>query len=394
MSFDPYAPGFDADPHPTLRTLRESHPVYYWEAGRAYLVSRYDECLELLRDPRFGFMLEHWKHASEIPRTPLDDYFTGGLFNMDGADHLRVRKLMGPAFSPRGMERWRGVIEGIVAELLDDLAGEPSFDLVSRFSSQIPVRVISQILGVPRAHDAQFRTYATTVVRGVDPLQRRLLTQEQIDVLYAGRDLVHALIEERRSMLGDDMMSDLIRTEEAGDRLQTEELLMLVKSLLVAGSETTMHLLNFGALALMRHPDQLALARSRPEQMANAVDEVLRFDFMSRLGNPRFSLEPIEIAGSKIDAGEMVMPLMTSALRDPRRFSDPDRFDVTRDQRYNAAFGNGPHYCVGAGLARLEGQVALGALFERYPRLRLQAEPVYAFHPMLRNAASIQVAAE
>jgi cytochrome P450 enzyme len=393
VSFEPFAPGFDVDPHPALRALREAHPVYYWEPGRVWLVTRGDDCAAVLRDPRFGCAVSSWRFADSLPSTPVDAYYNEGLMTLVPSAHLRIRKLMGPPLSPRALERQRAAIGAIVAELLDPLDGRASFDIARDLSPLLPVRVISQILGVPRTHEAQFRAYAQAIVAGILPMQRQQLSADAISALHAGHALVLALIEERRGALGADLLSELIRVEEAGDRLNSGELAMIVRSLLIAGSETTTHLLNFAALNLLRHPAQRALALASPERMERAIDEVVRFDFQGRLGNPRFSLEPVEIGGVKIPAGEMVMPLLAAALRDPRRFPNPDVFDVERDQRSNLAFGNGPHYCAGASLARIESQIALCALFERHAELRLAGEPRYAFHPALRNMVSLPVRA-
>jgi len=390
--FDPFDPGFDRDPHPMLRILREQHPVYYWDIGRAWLVSRYDDCVTVLRDARFSVDRSHWKHAASLPTSSTDALYQEGLFGLAPEAHLRVRRLASPSFTPRAIERRRPEILALVEALLEDVGESPTFDLVQQFAGLLPVRAISGILGVARAHEDAFRSYSQAVIRGVNPMLRAAQGPELGAVLAAGRALLLDEIEDRRRAPREDLLSDLVRAEEAGDRLSSAELVALVTSLVIAGSETTTHLIGFGVLDLLGQPELLAELRARPERMPLAIDELLRFDLFSKLGVPRYTLEPVEIADTKLERGEMVLPMLAAALRDPRRFPDPDRFDIDRDQRHNIAFGHGPHYCLGAPLARLEGELALTELFRRYPALRLEREPSFEPHPMMRSLSSVVLA--
>jgi cytochrome P450 enzyme len=389
--FDPYAPGFDADPHPTLRTLREEHPVFWWDLGRAWLVSRYDDVASLLRDPRLGVDVRSWRYAAEVARTPIDEVYESGMFSLPPDAHARVRKLVGPAFSPRAVARRQPVIDALVGEILDAIGDAPRFDVATDVAGVLPVRVISRVLGIPSEHEEIFRRYAKAVIAGVHPMLRGSLDEGAIGEIVAGQRLLREVIETRRRAPDTDLLSELIAAEEAGDRLSTEDLQAIVTSLVIAGSDTTTHAIALGTATLLRHPEERARLAARPELLPNAIDETLRFEMFSKLGVPRYAHEKIQIHGVEIEPGEMVVPMLNAALRDPRRFPDPDRFDIARDQRHNIAFGQGPHYCIGAALARAEAQTALRALLDRFPGLALAAEPVFAPHPILRHVASVPV---
>jgi cytochrome P450 len=206
-----------------------------------------------------------------------------------------------------------------------------------------------------------------------------------------GLALLEEVVAERRRQRGDDLLSTLIHHEEAGERLTTQELLSLVGALVIAGSETTTHLISFAVWNLLRHPEQLALVRADPGLLRGAIEEVLRFDSFGKLGNPRYVVERYQLGDVELRPGQMLIALLPAALRDPEVFPDADRFDIRRDNLRSIAFGSGAHYCMGAALARLEGEVAIGRLLQAFPSLDLAAPPTYARHVSMRCMARLPV---
>jgi cytochrome P450 len=393
LHFNPNAPGFDADPYPTYARLREEAPVYYWPAARAFLVSRFEDAASLMRDPRFS--LDPKSVGYPRPEDALPAEFRmlqeNGLFRLSQKDHARVRRAISPAFTPRAVERLRPDIQRIVDEALARSESKDEID-VAAFADLIPMRVIAAMLQIPAEHAETFRKFGQAFVASTDPRW----TPEQLIELLApippGVTLLRSIIQERRENLGEDLLSTLIRAEQAGDKLSEEEMLSLVAALITAGSETTVHFICYAVLNLLRHPEHLALVRREPGLLRGALEEVLRFDSFGKSGIPRFATEDAEIAGTKIPRGAMVMALIPAAARDPRVFQDADTFDPRRESTDNINFGIGAHYCLGASLARLEGEVAVSTLLRRFPHMRLAGEPVFGNHPFIREMKSLRVA--
>jgi len=317
--------------------------------------------------------------------------FEKGLFNLPANDHLRVRRAVSPAFTPRAVEKLRGEIEGIVDEALAPWQGKDVID-IAPIADFIPMRVIASMLHIPKEHDELFRGFGQALVQSVDPR----LTPAQLGALFSrvppGMAVLRQIIEERRKHPGDDLLSVLIKAEETGDKLSTEEMISLVAGLITAGSETTVHFISFSMLNLVRMPEKLAEVRKDRALLKGALEEVLRWDSFGKSGIPRYALEDVEISGTKIKKGEMVMALLPAAQRDPRGYPDADKFDPRREPEERIHFGSGPHYCLGANLAKLEGEVAVARILERYPTLKLAAEPVFGFHPFIRHIAKLELA--
>jgi cytochrome P450 len=397
VAFEPYTPEFDRDPHPHYRALRENDPVHWWASSQAWVVSRYADVAMLLRDRRFSLKYTDWELAP--PRTgggpntlAFRELLDAGIFAMDEAGHTRLRKLVSPTFTPRSVERVRPDVQLIVDEALAGLAKGDKVDLAPRFAEAIPLRVIASILGVSREDEVDFRRFGVAVAEAVNA---PWLSADELEAVTApvpvGIALVRSLIDERRARPGDDLLSVLIHHEEEGERLSTAELISLVAGLIIAGSETTVHAIAFGVLNLLRHPDQLALVLAEPALVRPAVDELLRFDLFGRIGSPRFAREDVSLHGRTIRKGQMALLLVSSALRDESAFPNPDRLDVRRDTSQTIAFGIGPHYCLGASLARLEAEIALATLFDRFPRIALDGAPTYGQHLTMRKIASLPV---
>lgn len=395
VEFNPFGPGLDEDPYPTFARLRET-PVCYWEEGRSWLVTRQSEILSVLKDSRFTTDRAAWELAAMAQATSspeLEELDRHGLFSLSNADHARVRKLVSPSFTPRAVERLRPAIQAIVDETLAAAAGKEVFDVVHDFAERIPVRVISRMLHIPQDRDAAFHRFADAVVKQffammMGPEERARL----LESIHEGLGMVGEVIDERRKApIEGDILTSLIQAEEQGDRLSRLELISLVMGLLVGGSETTLHLIGFVTWNLLRRPEVLADVQREPQLWAPLMDEVLRFDNFGKMGILRYATEDVELAGQHIRKGQMLILMLNAAMRDSSVYPDADRLDPRRDTTGSLAFGNGAHYCLGANLARLEGQIAVGTLFRRFPAMTMLEPPTFAPHPGIRNMSSFKV---
>ncbi|MQY15543.1 Cytochrome P450 monooxygenase PikC [Streptomyces sp. RB5] len=362
---------FVRDPYPVYAALRERGPVHRVripEGAEAWLVVGYEAGRAVLADPRLS---KQWKNAS--PSFPISSPSAGPhMLNSDPPDHERLRKLVVREFTPRRVEQLAPRVREITDRLLDAMTGieEGRTDLVEALSFPLPISVICELLGVPMLDQDAFRAWTATVLTDPDPKARLAATGEV--TAYLTR-----LLEDKRLTPGPDLMSALIRTtDEDGDRLSADELLGTAWLLLVAGHETTVNLISNGVLALLTHPDQLAVLREDMTLIDNAVEEMLRYDGPVETPTFRFTTAPVEIGDTVVPGGgEMVLVALADADRDPARFPDPGRFDVRRPAGGHVAFGHGIHYCLGAPLARLEARIAVRALLERCPGLALDAHP-------------------
>lgn len=393
FEFAPYSIEFDRDPYPTYRYLRENAEVYYWPAGRAWVLSRYVDVEAALRDPQLSLSYRDWKFAQSDPnRLAFLALAEKGLTELSPDDHLRIRRLVSPAFSPAAVEQLRRQIQDIVDAVIGDLDGRTEFDVVADFANHIPHRLISELFCIPAAMSQLFVRFSNAIIQTTNPWLGQEEFAKIVGVIFEGVPEISGLIEERRKNLGSDLLSTLIRAEEQGDRLTSEELLALMCAMVAGAIEPTAHLIGFGALNLLRSPEQRWLLSAKPELIKNAMEEVLRFENSGKSSAPRFAREELEIRGHRIGKGEMIYPLLASALRDPDVFPNPDVFDIQRDLSRSIPFGSGPHRCLGAALGRIEGQVAVATLMKRFPGMRLAGEPVYAPHAYLRDMVSLKVA--
>ncbi|HEU4404390.1 MAG TPA: cytochrome P450 [Polyangiaceae bacterium] len=393
LVFDPDAPAFNVDPYPTFARLREEAPVYYWAPAGSYLVSRYDDVARLLRDPAFSANpvdagLPAGREDFLAPE--LRPLVAEGLFRKSAVDHARIRRVVGPAFSPRAVERLRPQVQQLVDEGLAGWAGASEVEFTD-FSNVVPYRVMSTMLAIPPRHERLFYGFAQAFVRSIDPRQ----TPEQLRALFepvpAGAAMLRGVIDERQRAPGDDLLSALIVARDAGDALSQDELVALVITLISAGTETTTHFLNFALLTFLREPGCLELLRREPALLRGALEEALRWDNFAKLGTPRYATADVELGGHHFRRGDRLLALLPSALRDPRAFADPDAFDPRRQPRESVQFGAGPRYCLGAWLARLEGEVIFATLLARFAHLRLAGEPAFSDHPFMREFRSLRV---
>ncbi|AVT34248.1 cytochrome P450 [Plantactinospora sp. BC1] len=389
-----------ADPYPGFAALRTAAPVHRLtlpDGANVWLVTRYADVRAGLADSRLSLdkvnSTDGWKGFSLPPA--LD----ANLLNMDPPDHTRIRRLVRYAFGPQRIARLRPRIEAAAEELLDRIAPAGRADLVAEYAGPLPVTVIGDLLGVPEADRAALRGWTDA-----------MLAPPADDPRAAGRailsiqDFLVRLIADKRRNPGDDLLTALIaardtgdedaapgvddaaRGEDGSDRLSEDELTSLAFLVLFAGYENSVHVIGTGLLALLRNPEQLALARNAAEPSPAAVEELLRYEPPGTVALRRFAVTDLTIGGTTIPAGATVLLCLAAANRDPERFADPDALDLERPDNAHLTLGHGIHYCVGAPLARLEAQIAIGAVLRRFPKLALAVDPAeLAWRPSFRT---------
>ncbi|HJQ45167.1 MAG TPA: cytochrome P450 [Amycolatopsis sp.] len=367
---------FIQHPHAAYQRLRVEAPVrpaIMPRGLRVWLVTAYSDAKALLADPRLSKDNGRVRELFEA-RVPSNggpafaSSLAAHMLNTDPPDHTRLRKLVNKAFTAGTVSRLRPRIGQIADELLDEVAAAASVDLLESFAFPLPITVIGELLGVPGEDRGSFGHWSNTIVSAASP---ELLQQHSAEMAaYLG-----TLIATKRAHPTQDLLSGLIHVSDEGDRLSEVELLSMAFLLLVAGHETTVNLIGNGVLALLQHPDQLAALRADSSLLPGAVEEFLRFEGPVNIATLRVTKEPVQIGDAEIPAGEFVMVSLLAANRDGERFADPGTLDITRPAGGHLAFGHGIHYCVGAPLARLEAEIALGKLLDRFGKIELDGEP-------------------
>lgn len=370
-------PAFREDPYPVLDQVREREPVHYDAQLHRYVLTSHDDVDAVVKDRTLGVDPRKAGEGTYMRLFGGDrpDAEPSMLF-LDAPDHTRLRSLVTKAFTPRAVESMAPRIEAIAAELLDAVEGQTTFDLIAAYAGPLPVIVIAEMLGVDPADRDDFKRWSDIGVMGFNPL----ISEEQLALVMQSSEEFNAYLRDavaaRRKDPRDDLMSSLIAAEEAGDQLNDAEIVSMCSLLLAAGNVTTTDLIGNGVLTLLRHPDQLDLLRGRPELMKNAVEEMLRYE-SPVVQTGRIALEDgVSVGGCPIAKGESLLTSLAAANHDPAVYPDPHRFDIEREDVHHHSFGGGVHYCLGAPLARLEAQIAIGALLRRYPVLRLADEPI------------------
>ncbi|WP_433614577.1 cytochrome P450 family protein [Paenibacillus cellulositrophicus] len=368
----------------------------FFGMGEAWIAFRYEDVSAILKDPRF--LSDRRKFASQQQSSPekssvneLLEWFKSmpNMLMVDPPDHTRLRRLVSKAFTPRMIEDLRPRIQQIADELLDKVVSKGKMELISEFAYPLPIIVISEMLGIPGHHQARFREWTHKLAEGaLNPGQANLV-QEALQEFI---DYIQSLISEKRVRPGNDVISGLLQAYDEGDKLNENELLSTIWLLITAGHETTVNLIGNGTLALLQHPEQMQLLREDPTLLPGAVEELLRYAGPVMITG-RVADEDIEIHGTLIRKGEMVMVSLAGADMDASRFDGPERLDITRQETDHLAFGGGIHLCLGAPLARMEGQIAFGSLLRRFPNLRLDVKPEdLAYHySTLRSLMSLPV---
>ncbi|KJY20528.1 MULTISPECIES: cytochrome P450 family protein [Streptomyces] len=374
----PYADqDFLADPFPLYGKLREDGPVRrVVVAGGldAWLVTRYEEGLAALSDPRLSSDVRDASDPrllAQLPETERESMLSN-MLRSDPPDHTRLRRLVSKAFTARRVAQMRPRIQAITDGLLDGIVPAGRADLVADFALPLPVAVIGELLGVPVDDQHDFQRWTDRMImRGAEPPDPAVVNEAWQHMRAYVTDLIRA----KRAHPGDDLLSGLIAARDEEARLSEDELIAMVFLLLAAGYITTVNLISGGIAMLLAHPGQLDLLRSDPELLGSAVEEFLRYDGPVSPGIARFAREDVEIAGVTVPRGATVLIASAIADRDPARFPDPDRLDITRPDNAHLAFGHGVHYCLGAPLARLEGHIAIGTALRRLPGLALAVPP-------------------
>jgi cytochrome P450 len=371
--FNPMSPDVIANPYPHYHRLRTLDPVHRSPLG-VFVASRHADVSFVLRDKRFGkdFVGRMTRRfGAQVLDEPVYRSMSHWMLQMDPPDHTRLRGLVVKAFTARRVEDMRPRIQEIVDETLDRVEPRGEMDLIADFALRLPVKVICDMLGIPEEDHEMIFSGARGGGRLLDPvpLSRAEIDQANADNL-ATAAYFHSLFELRRRQPGDDLTTQLVQAEEQGHKLTNEELTANVILLFGAGHETTVNLIGNGLLALHRHPDQLRLLRENPALIANAIEELLRYDSSVQLTG-RTALEDVAVGGVDVAKGESVLCLLGAANRDPAVYPDPDRLDITRSNIRPMSFGGGIHFCLGAQLARIEGEIAIATLLRRLPGLQL-----------------------
>lgn len=368
-------PAIWADPYPVYARMRQAAPLVRGRMpplGSAWLATRHEDVSTILKDPKlFRSDARHTTGKSG----PLDGRFTPKILRnfarsmvfLDGLDHRRLRGLVTKAFTPAQVTQLSARIEAITVELLDQAQRQGTFDLMSSFALPLPLRIISDLLGVEKEEEDYFHRTATCILE----LNSAWNFIKRLPRLIGLQRFFERLLERKRANPGDDLTSALIAAEEEGDRLSSDELMGMVFLLLFAGHETTVNLLGNGTLTLLDNPEQLERLRADPALIPTAIEEMLRYQSPAQLTGIRYVSGPVELGGMSLERGDRVVPMVAAANRDERVFDDPDTFDVGRQPNRHLAFGAGQHFCVGAHLSRVEARIAFSVFIERFPHLRL-----------------------
>jgi cytochrome P450 len=360
-----------------------------------WFVTRYAAAQQVLmddkhfvRDPRLALTPEEFDRILGKPDPLLDRMMNNNMLNRDGEDHRRLRSIVSKAFTPKVIQSMRPRIENIAENLLDKVYSNGRMELVSDYAFPLPITVIAELLGIPLDNQNQFRIWSNAFVRpAITPEEQ----QAAMSLLLEFANYMQQLVAERRQQPGNDLLSGLIHAEEGGDRLDEGELFSMLSLLIVAGHETTVSLIGNAVLALLQHPDARSEIKSNPEIIPSAIEELLRYDSPVERTLTRFVAEDIELSGQQFQRGDLVIVILGSANRDEAQFPSSAVLDIHRKQNPHIGFGKGIHYCLGAPLARLEGEIALRVLFEQIPDLtldilldELEWRDVPLFHSLVR----------
>ncbi|KYG10187.1 hypothetical protein BE21_13580 [Sorangium cellulosum] len=394
-----FRPRGRAEPHSIYARMRAAgrlhrliHPrlnVPFWTA------TRYDDCVELLKDPRLTRdcrKLPAELRASYRPLGERSILLSHHMLEADPPDHTRLRGIVQRAFSTRAMEGLRPRVHAIVGELIDAVADRRRMDLVADFAFPLPIAVISELLGLPREDRDRFRHWTKLLLAATSD---RALLEPAMPAVKEIEAYFEALFAARRKAPRDDLISAIVLAEEQEHKLSPTEVMSMVFLLLVAGHETTVHLIASGALLLLSHPEQRRRLEAEPGLIGSAVEEMLRCEGPAEVSVVRWPLEDVDLLGARVPAGEGVVAGLLAANRDPEHFPEPDRFDIGRSPNRHLAFGSGIHFCLGAMLARIEAAIALSTLFQRLPGLELDTSPDeidWGEWAVLRGPAAVPVA--
>jgi cytochrome P450 len=414
-----------ANPYPFYEQLRSQDPIHWDEELGFWVLTRYADIDALYTDERFSRahgLMRNFQRLSESERQivgPVYHSFSKTVFYADPPYHTHLRGLMNHAFTPRRVERLRLYIQTIVNELLDAAQAKSEVDMIHDLAYPLPVMVIAELLGLPGSDRARFKTWSDDLfaILGTVRHKPQALLDRAAQSLNEMTDYVKDLSRKRRESPRDDLLTallsftdddrlacphaqgsssssvagELIREQKASATLTEAELVANINILLSTGHETTTHLIGNGLLALLQHPDQMQRLQAQPGLIAPAVEEMLRYDSPVQI-TYRSALEDASLGGKLIHKGDLVNTVLGSANRDPQRFSNPDRFDITRNEGRHLGFGVGIHFCIGAPLVRLEAEIVFETILQRFPKISLASETLeWQEHPIFRGLKSLPV---
>ena len=370
---DPTLPGHP-DPYPLLHRLREDDPVHFSTFVNGWVLTRYTDAIAYLRDRRFSRVAYLDQMRTKFGDQPILELQAGELAFNDPPNHTMLKGLAAKAFSPGAIEAARPSVAARVDELLDSFAGAGHIDVIADFAYPLPADAISAMVGVPRDDWKMLRGFVDGVILSRGIVRTKAMMAEGDRSARQFMDYLRALVKERRARPEADLMSAMLAAEERGRRLTDDEVVTMAEQLFTAGHGTTRNLIGSAVLALIRNPAEFARLRENPKLIESTIEEALRYDSPTQAPNPQVATEDVEIGGRKISKGEVVTVLIGAANRDPAKFPDPDCFDIARADGEHLAFSHGIHFCLGASLARLQAQVAVGAIVRRMPRIRLATD--------------------
>lgn len=385
------APEVIADPHGYYRRLREVDPVHFNQRWGGWILTRYDDVVQVLRDSdrfssdRMAYLAKELSDADRQRFSPIFDVLSQWMVFRDPPDHTRLRRLLNTRFTPRAVEQYRPRIRSIVSDLLEKVQRKGRMEVVHDFAYLVPLTVILELLGAPELDRDLIKQWSEQLgafffLRADEP-RRREIACEGVNALV---EYLQPLVEQRRREPTLDLISALVGAEDQGD-LSDQEVIATCVLLVFGGHETTMNLIANGTLALMRHPDQWTRLREEPELIDSAVEELLRYDGSVK-ATVRWAKQPAEVGGKTIKKGDKVLVALSGANRDPEQFADPDRLDLSRDPNPHVAFAHGIHVCLGAPLARMEAQESFRGLTQRFEVPSLQTQDVI-YHPTVVSRA-------
>ncbi|MEX2541636.1 MAG: cytochrome P450 [Trueperaceae bacterium] len=378
--FDPFVPGFSENPYPIYARYREADPVHYGapptpNVDGCWYLFRFDHVMAGLKDARF--IRPQMASSQAVPEAyrPFVEMSRNWMLFRNPPDHTRLRSLVNRAFTPKMVSALEPRIREIAAQLVDAAEDDGGMDLIGDYAFPLPVIVIAEMLGIPSEDRDLFKEWSRVGTAAIDVRTSPDVYAAASQATLEMSDYLGRIIRHRRSEPRNDLISGLIAAEEEGSRLNEEELVAMCILLLIAGHETTINLIGNGMLALLSSPAEMEKLRERPGLIDNAIEELLRYDSPVQV-TFRVAAEEVEMGGRAIAPGSGVGFIFGAANRDPERFADPDRLDVERKVGRHSAFGMGIHFCLGAPLARLEGQIAVNTLLDRLPTLALTGEPL------------------
>ena len=388
---------FNENPYPVYHQMRDKAPVYWSDAWGCWMLTRYQDITWTLQDYQTFTSLGRLTASMDLPEPlwekvePLVRHYSQGLINVDPPDHTRMRKLVHMAFTPRTIRKMQSYIQDIVERLIDDQIERGEMDIIWDFSYPLPITVIAEMMGIPLEDHAKFKAWSGEIVGFMatpKPTPQILLKSQ--DALLAMQQYFRDIYAKRRQQPEDDLITALVRAELEGDKLTEEEMVSSCVTILIGGHETTTYLIANGLYALLQHPDQLRRLRDNPDLADSATEEFLRYDGPFQR-NRRIATRDVQLGDVTIEKDQLIMQLLGAANRDPAHFPDPDALDITRSPNKHLAFGYGPHFCLGAPLARLEAPTAYRVLLQRLKNIRLAHDSLEWNNALFRGLKSLPI---